>query len=56
MEETCKTAVQEGIAYLAFGDLFLREIREYREKRLEGSGLKPIFPVWAFQLRSLPTP
>ena len=51
MEQTCKTAVQEGIEYVAFGDLFLRDIREYREKQLEGSGLKPIFPVWG-----IPTP
>ena len=28
------------------GDLFLRDIREYREKQLEGSGLQPIFPMW----------
>jgi uncharacterized protein (TIGR00290 family) len=51
MKETCKTAVQEKIEYVAFGDLFLRDIREYREKQLEGSGLKPIFPVWG-----IPTP
>jgi uncharacterized protein (TIGR00290 family) len=46
MSETCKSAVQRGIEYVAFGDLFLRDVREYREKQLEGSGLKPIFPVW----------
>jgi uncharacterized protein (TIGR00290 family) len=46
MAKTCRAAVQTGIEYVAFGDLFLRDIREYREKQLRGSGLTPIFPVW----------
>jgi len=46
MKETCKAAVQSGIEYIAFGDLFLTDIRAYREKQLENSGLQPIFPVW----------
>ena len=36
----------EGVECIAFGDLFLREIREYREQRLAGSGVEPIFPLW----------
>ena len=40
-----------GADLLAFGDLFLEDIREYRESRLEGTGFTPIFPVWG-----LPTP
>jgi uncharacterized protein (TIGR00290 family) len=51
MRDTCKAAVQSGIEYIAFGDLFLTDIRAYREKQLENSGLKPIFPVWG-----MPTP
>jgi uncharacterized protein (TIGR00290 family) len=51
MKETCETAVQPGIEYIAFGDLFLTDIRAYREKQLENSGLQPIFPVWG-----MPTP
>ncbi len=35
MSETCKAAVQSGIEYIAFGDLFLTDIRAYREKLLE---------------------
>ena len=31
---------------IAFGDLFLADIRAYREKQLAGTGLEPIFPVW----------
>ena len=46
MKETGKAAVQTGIGYIAFGDLFLADIRAYREKQLENSGLQPIFPVW----------
>lgn len=32
--------------HLAFGDLFLEDIRRYREDKLRGSGFTPIFPVW----------
>ena len=46
MEGTCKAAVQAGIGYVAFGDLFLTDVRAYREKQMENSGLKPIFPLW----------
>jgi uncharacterized protein (TIGR00290 family) len=53
MGETCKAAVRSGIEYVAFGDLFLRDIRAYREKQLEGSGLQPIFPVWDLPTREL---
>ncbi len=39
-------AVAEGIEAIAFGDLFLEDIRAYREARLAGTGLEPIFPCW----------
>lgn len=39
-------AREEGIDGIAFGDLFLRDIRSYRERLLEGSGIAPIFPIW----------
>ncbi|QNI37811.1 adenine nucleotide alpha hydrolase [Edaphobacter albus] len=42
----CKQAIQEGFSGIAFGDLFLEEIRAYRENKLKGTGLKPIFPLW----------
>jgi uncharacterized protein (TIGR00290 family) len=35
-----------GVEWIAFGDLFLEDIRAYRESRLAGSGLEPIFPLW----------
>lgn len=46
MREVCARAVCERIQCIAFGDLFLRDIRAYRERQLEGSGLEPVFPVW----------
>ena len=39
-------AVAEGFTHVAFGDLFLEDIRRYREERLAGTGLLPLFPVW----------
>ena len=53
MKEKCKAAVQVGIECIAFGDLFLTEIRAYREKQLQNSGLKPMFPVWGMSTREL---
>jgi uncharacterized protein (TIGR00290 family) len=39
-------AVEEGFTHMAFGDLFLEDIRRYREERLAGTGLTPIFPLF----------
>ncbi len=36
----------EHITHMAFGDLFLADIRAYREKQLQGSGISPLFPLW----------
>jgi uncharacterized protein (TIGR00290 family) len=46
MAESCRRAVAEGFDTIAFGDLFLADIRAYRERQLAGSGLTPIFPLW----------
>ena len=46
MAGACRRAVAEGFDTIAFGDLFLRDVRSYREKQLAGSGLRPIFPLW----------
>lgn len=53
MAAVCKRAIQEGIAGIAFGDLFLEEIRAYREEKLNGTGLKPIFPLWGIPTETL---
>ena len=39
-------AVAEGFTHVAFGDLFLEDVRKYRETKLAGSGLTPLFPIW----------
>jgi diphthamide synthase (EF-2-diphthine--ammonia ligase) len=39
-------AKAEGFTHVAFGDLFLEDIRRYREERMAGTGLTPIFPLW----------
>ena len=46
MAEVCNRAVAEGIDAIAFGDLFLADIRAYREKQLQPTGLEPLFPLW----------
>jgi uncharacterized protein (TIGR00290 family) len=46
MAAVCRRAVEEGLAGIAFGDLFLRDVREYRERQLQGTGLEPVFPLW----------
>jgi uncharacterized protein (TIGR00290 family) len=46
MQEACARAVRERIDAIAFGDLFLRDVRDYREKQLAPTGLEPLFPLW----------
>ena len=46
MTAACERAVSEGMHGIAFGDLFLEDIRAYRETRLAPTGLQPIFPCW----------
>jgi len=46
MEEVCARAVAEGIQAVAFGDLFLPDVRAYRERQLQDTGLEPLFPLW----------
>jgi uncharacterized protein (TIGR00290 family) len=53
MRAACERAVAEGFTHVAFGDLFLEEIRRYREERLAGTGLTPLFPVWGIPTREL---
>jgi uncharacterized protein (TIGR00290 family) len=46
-------AVAEGFTHVAFGDLFLEDIRRYREERLAGTGLTPIFPLFGLETATL---
>jgi diphthamide synthase (EF-2-diphthine--ammonia ligase) len=47
MGEAIARARAEGITHVAFGDLFLEDVRRYRETTLAGSGVAPLFPLWA---------
>ena len=53
MAVVVERAVAEGIHGMAFGDLFLEEIRDYRLKKLAGTGLEAIFPVWGIPTEQL---
>jgi uncharacterized protein (TIGR00290 family) len=46
-------AVRDGFTHAAFGDLFLEDVRRYREDKLAGTGLTPMFPVWGIPTREL---
>ena len=42
----CKDVVARGVQAVAFGDLFLRDIRQYRETQMKNTGLETMFPLW----------
>jgi uncharacterized protein (TIGR00290 family) len=46
MADVCARAVAEGIEAMAFGDLYLEEVRDYRIQKLTGTGLEALFPIW----------
>ena len=46
MAEALEAAVRDGVERMVFGDLFLADIRAYREQMLEGTGITPVFPLW----------
>lgn len=53
MRDVCQRAIAQGITAVAFGDLFLEDIRAYRERQLSGIGLEPLFPLWKLPTREL---
>lgn len=53
MAAVCERAVLEGFTGIAFGDLFLEDIRAYRVAKLAGTGLEPLFPVWGIPTNRL---
>ena len=46
MAVAVRRAVREGYTHAAFGDLFLEDVRAYRERQLAGTGITPLFPAW----------
>jgi uncharacterized protein (TIGR00290 family) len=53
MNAAVRRAVAEGFTHIAFADLFLEDIRRYREERLTGTGLTPLFPLFGADTRAL---
>ncbi|HTV05149.1 MAG TPA: hypothetical protein VME86_07245 [Acidobacteriaceae bacterium] len=53
MRRACAQAVADGIEVMAFGDLFLEDVRRYREEKLAGTGLSPVFPLWGLPTDAL---
>lgn len=53
MREVCTRAVSENISAIAFGDLFLEDVRAYREAQLRDTGLQPLFPLWQMPTAAL---
>lgn len=47
MASELRGAASRGVSHIAFGDLFLEDVRAYRERQLVGTGLVPLFPIWA---------
>jgi uncharacterized protein (TIGR00290 family) len=52
MGHAVRQFVADGFTHVAFGDLFLEDVRRYREERLAGTGLTPLFPLWKTQATS----
>ncbi len=46
MAKALETARARGITHIIFGDLYLEDIRAYREEKLKGTGVTPVFPIW----------
>jgi len=53
MERALAEARSAGVSHVVFGDLFLQEIRKYREEKMAGTGLTPLFPIWGLDTRAL---
>jgi len=48
-----RRATEAGVTAVAFGDFFLQDVREYRERQMAAAGLEPLFPVWRIPTRHL---
>lgn len=59
-EDSTRTALEwlrreRGVELMAFGDLFLQDVRNYRERLLATAGIEPFFPLWGRNTRELAT-
>ena len=55
MADALNRAAEQQFTHVAFGDLFLADVRRYREDRLAGTGLSPLFPLWGLPTAGLAT-
>lgn len=46
MSAALQEVKRQGVTVMAFGDLFLEDVRAYREQKLDGTGVRPVFPLW----------
>ena len=53
MAEAMAAARASGVTHMIFGDLFLEDVRAYRERQLSGTGIAPVFPLWGRPTRAL---
>ena len=53
MKLVCDQALAQGVIAIAFGDLFLTDVRAYRERQLKNTGLEPLFPLWGIPTHEL---
>ncbi len=53
MSAVMNRAQSEGVTHVVFGDLFLEDIRKYREEQLVKCGMSPVFPLWGFKTDQL---
>jgi uncharacterized protein (TIGR00290 family) len=53
MGEAVARAAKDGVTHMIFGDLYLADIRAYREQKLAGTGITPVFPLWDKPTRAL---
>jgi uncharacterized protein (TIGR00290 family) len=53
MSAACAAARADDVTHVAFGDLFLEDVRTYRERQMAGTGLTPLFPIWGLATTEL---
>ncbi len=53
MRKAVARALADGVTHMAFGDLYLEDVRDYRIDKLAGTGLEPIFPIWGLDTTDL---
>jgi len=53
MRAAIETARAEGVTRMIFGDIFLQDVRRYREEKLDGTGIEALFPLWGRDTQEL---